>query len=171
MKADSRGRSSWFYPEDVLISFFKPFYNAKMKLQYFVSATTAIFLSTVPTACSKNLRQNRRLSERRLIDPKAAKHDHTSSKSVKMRIPKSSKSADAKAAKAAVTPSPRPSTPSTSECGVYWHRSQSSLNPNSCTNDKNFPEDSSKLYATVRGENGYIFFVLIHCESANPCYH
>lgn len=144
MKADSRGHSTWFYPKGALISFFKHFYNAKMKLQCFVYAATAVFLSTVPTACSKNLRQN-------LNDPKAAKHDSKSSKSVKIGNPKSSKSADGKAAKAAVTPSPRPSTPSTSECGVYWHRSQSPLNPNSCTNDKNFPDDDSKLYATVQG--------------------
>jgi hypothetical protein len=49
-------------------------------------------------------------------------------------------------------PSPAP-TRRKSDCGVFWHRSVSPLNPNACTDDGNLPEDPSKLYSTVHGKH------------------
>eukprot|EP00804_Cyclotella_cryptica_P022621 CCRYP_009500-RA/>CCRYP_009500-RA protein AED:0.28 eAED:0.28 QI:1468/1/1/1/0.6/0.5/6/139/1106 len=166
---ESSEQGSGSSPKMLSFLWLQLFYNAKMKAQYFASVMISMLLSVVPTTFATNLRQKKRLTEGSAFDPKAGKHEKMSSKSVNVKDAKSSKSTDAKAAKAAVTPTPRPSTPSTSECGVYWYRSHSLLNPNSCTNDKNFPADDSKLYATVQ-ECCKAEFGKVHgCNVYNVC--
>jgi hypothetical protein len=100
-----------------------------MKMKNLLPASVLLSIST---AHAGNLRQAKNLKEWRLFDPKAGK----ASGGVILL--------DAKAGK---------STRIATSCGLFWHRSLSSLNPNSCTNDDVLrPDDPSKLYSTVEGE-------------------
>ncbi|KAL3791122.1 hypothetical protein HJC23_000542 [Cyclotella cryptica] len=60
-------------------------------------------------------------------------------------------------------------TLSPSICGQNWHRSQSELNPNSCTNDNDLPGDDSKLYMTVQECCKSEFGKVAGCQVFNVC--
>ncbi|KAL7513920.1 hypothetical protein ACHAXN_012541 [Cyclotella atomus] len=117
-----------------------------MKMKYLLPASVLLSIST---AHAGNLRQAKNLKEWGLFDPKAGK----ASGGV---IP-----LDAKAGK---------STRIITSCGLFWHRSLSSLNPNSCTNDDVLrPDDPSKLYSTVE-ECCKAEFGKVHgCNVYNVC--
>jgi hypothetical protein len=97
-------------------------------------AASALMLSDI-TVVASNLRQSKHL---RLFDPKAGKADYAD-KLLNAKATRSGKST------------------LMSDCGEFWHRSQSPLNPSSCTNDDNLPEDPSHLYLTVEGKRKHHF--------------
>ncbi|KAL3792334.1 hypothetical protein ACHAWO_000884 [Cyclotella atomus] len=60
-------------------------------------------------------------------------------------------------------------SPSEYSCGDSWHRSTSALNPNSCTNDKEIPNDPSRLYDTVQECCKAEFGKVAGCQVYNVC--
>lgn len=53
-------------------------------------------------------------------------------------------------------------------CGVYWHRSLSHFNPDSCTDDGNLPSDPSRVYATVEGKSSSLLQYRVHPNKYKP---